>query len=534
MTRAPSLLAGETLEQLRDSIERFVNWELGSSVRLTFSRDADSWRLSLPRPEGADYEFDIVVGESGLLLLTATNGALRFPRSWYVVLRVVDKRLPAPLSEFLLTIRSVLRSPTRLEISAGRLLERYECFAKVGTSWRSLGATGVLRLRLRLPPRQSLSTAAVSSLHRHDAALPEPEQRDALGTDLLRQQQTRYPFIAGRAPVSARIQFAIMRLVARLLLFWRPRQLREVIRDLSIPVAPPPAPVQGLPDQNPGFHEHAAYLLLQVEQSCLSLGLKPLRGVVAGTIANPRLGAEARRYFDAASVLTVNDNTFLYCHLLAKAITPLVIPLASRSHSNYEEIAGRERLAAIERLADLLAALTVHDNASRAMPYPMSLLGNHQEMLIELREGMELFVVAHEYSHLTGAAEGPPSEASDRSGYVASELAADRFALLVVYENQRGRPFPKSFVLAPALLMRVFGLLERANIIPPPVSHPPSELRSEALLSLLAPDSVLGRSDPDWSAEAVARWNDWCRNLDLVWQEVLTATRAKAAEKRVE
>ncbi|HET6720123.1 MAG TPA: hypothetical protein VFH22_10775, partial [Rhodocyclaceae bacterium] len=102
--------------------------------------------------------------------------------------------------------------------------------------------------------------------------------------------------------------------------------------------------------------------------------------------------------------LLFDSQLFLFCHLFAKAFARCLPVTESGDRlelsTDLDEV--RKRINSVpdvlERLIDVLTAYVTTDAPSNAKPYPLE--GDYVHMAQIIRDGMELFVVAHEFGHV--------------------------------------------------------------------------------------------------------------------------------------
>ncbi len=153
------------------------------------------------------------------------------------------------------------------------------------------------------------------------------------------------------------------------------------------------------------------------------------------------------------SFLLFDSQLFLYCHLFAKAFA-LCIPVVEEG-SGYRFSVDSEEIAArvekfpecIDRLIDLLAALDETEMPGHAKPYIPDMA--HSNLGAVFREGMELFVVAHEFGHVYAdhlssilpRVSFPAQSLDDNNSSHIQEYEADAIGLLLAVTAQARNGF---------------------------------------------------------------------------------------------
>ena len=104
--------------------------------------------------------------------------------------------------------------------------------------------------------------------------------------------------------------------------------------------------------------------------------------------------------------LLFDSQLLLYCHLFSKAFARCLPVKQDKDGEMLQlstEIEGvRQRVErtpdVLERFSDVLRAYVTTDAPSNAKPYPLE--GEYAHLATIIRDGMELFVVAHEFGHV--------------------------------------------------------------------------------------------------------------------------------------
>lgn len=151
--------------------------------------------------------------------------------------------------------------------------------------------------------------------------------------------------------------------------------------------------------------------------------------------------------------LLFDSQLFLYCHLFAKAFA-LCIPIVGKDEGfqfSVDLAEVKARLSStpecVERLCDLLGALDETDVPGHAEPYIPEQAYSRLSALF--RDGMELFVVAHEFGHvyanhlnslLPRVSFAAQSQGTSNSSHL-QEFEADAIGLLLTLTAQAKRGF---------------------------------------------------------------------------------------------
>ncbi len=145
--------------------------------------------------------------------------------------------------------------------------------------------------------------------------------------------------------------------------------------------------------------------------ACIPTGLVNARAVLLPTVERP--------------FLLFDSELFLYCHLFAKAFARCLPVVGRKKHISLsiELDQVEQRLAStpelVERFRDLLHTYATTGSTSRSKQYDPE--SDYVHMLNILRDGMELFVVAHEFGHVKA---GHLSELLSHLGLNSDELNA--------------------------------------------------------------------------------------------------------------
>lgn len=153
------------------------------------------------------------------------------------------------------------------------------------------------------------------------------------------------------------------------------------------------------------------------------------------------------------SFLLFDSQIFLYCHLFAKVFS-LCLPVIKKDQGitfsvDIEKV--KDRIVnvpeCIERLFDLLSALDETDVPGKAEPYIPDVSYIHLSAIF--RDGMEMFVVAHEFGHIYANHLDsllprlcfPAQEGKNNSSSHIQEFEADAIGLLLIISAQAKKGF---------------------------------------------------------------------------------------------
>ena len=144
--------------------------------------------------------------------------------------------------------------------------------------------------------------------------------------------------------------------------------------------------------------------------ACIPTGLVNARAVLLPTVARP--------------FLLFDSELFLYCHLFAKSFASCLPVIGRAKHISLsiepdqveQRLRGTPKLA--ERFRDLLHTYATTGATSQSKQYDPE--SDYVRMMDILRDGMELFVVGHEFGHVQA---GHLSELISQFGLNSDELA---------------------------------------------------------------------------------------------------------------
>jgi hypothetical protein len=332
----------------------------------------------------------------------------------------------------------------------------------------------------------------------------------------LTSQQARDPFMPEGTAVPARLHMAVAVALSKnrdgTVNDDRMRHLLEYISDRS-------APVPGLPQQESGSHALLSRLLARIETAYTRMGASPLPETVVGTLGTSDWNAFSAHFEQATALVVVHGPALVFYHLLAKAIAQAVVTITEEGGAALGELPPRDQaLLAARRLAELARALSEARDPAAAPSYVPPGDWPFWRFANLLCEGIELFVVAHEYAHLMEAHGRPgvfvvPPAQGEHLESMRAELAADAAALLSLIALP-DHEAPELTLLGPMVLMIFLDLMTEEGLLPAPVEHPSAAER----LNLLR---VALRSYPgNRSAKALLR------NIVGVSQTVETTLRS--------
>ncbi len=195
------------------------------------------------------------------------------------------------------------------------------------------------------------------------------------------------------------------------------------------------------------------------------------------------------------AVVAVDLGTFLYVHLMAKAISSF-IPYAGMNKRGPSFRLGRREIErgfrsnpdAHKRFLEVLTAYLLFGNPARAPQYWQR--GPHHPITALLRDTAEMFIVAHEYAHLILGhirIRRNTRTRSIRKGLKITnisvhrweqEILADNLALQVVVDHNLREGFP--FRLAywgVDFFLSAIDFVDRANGISDTKTHPSARKR---------------------------------------------------------
>ncbi|WP_312339438.1 hypothetical protein [Anaerospora hongkongensis] len=221
--------------------------------------------------------------------------------------------------------------------------------------------------------------------------------------------------------------------------------------------------------------------------------------VLFGTMLTGKINACAMQSPSGDYIILLNQGLFTFSNLAAKAVASFIPYKDNKDDGNYtfsveeNDVAMQieHNIQGHERFVDALIACIHANDPTQAKPY---ILDTKQAVIAELlRNTAELFVIAHEYSHVflehypelkASKQENSPQEidelcyCSDWADECFSDILA--LQLILVHNTERGLDLALSYV-GIEFFLSLITILEEALQIEDSDSHPSASFRIEFL-----------------------------------------------------
>lgn len=256
------------------------------------------------------------------------------------------------------------------------------------------------------------------------------------------------------------------------------RRLRAIVKSVS----DQGRPVPDLPNQDAFVYVLVRRLLSRVEQAYRRIGVPPLPETVIGTLGPSDWNAFSAHFDRSTALVVIHGPAMVLYYLLAKAAAQAFATVEAVGRCRLPAVPPRNQvLLAAQRLAELACALAHDRDPSSAPAYVPPADWPFWNVTWRIVEGMELFVVAHEYGHLMEAHGRPsvkviPPRAAESLEPLRAEFAADASAMLAML-NVTDLENLELALQGPLILMIFLDLMCKEGLLPAPVEHPRADER---------------------------------------------------------
>jgi len=259
-------------------------------------------------------------------------------------------------------------------------------------------------------------------------------------------------------------------------------------------------------------------------------GLEVPSEIVLGSLTTGEVNAITIRVPAGGTIVAVNAGMFLFLHLSAKAVSSFFAAAPEKDGSlvfSYSEDDLRDAIGANQeghiRFTEVLFAYLVLGHPGFARQYFQT--GPQQLIASLFRDTAEMYVVAHEYSHLIYGHLGSPSayrkrmlgptEIEELSFNWGQEFQADNLALKLTLSYNSKKRLDLSLSYAGIdFLFSLMDIVERAAALGNSTSHPPARVRREMLRDWLRQKFSNGAGVPIQLAQLIQSLIEelWKRN----------------------